>query len=78
MTFRLTKEEIYGVEPSPTPVSQATKVVSQGVKQWQNRPPAEICPIVYLNAIHIKVRQDGRVINKTTYLAIGVNIEGLK
>jgi len=71
-------EEIYGVEISPTLVSQVTKAVTEDVEEWQNRPLDEIYPIVYLDAIRIKVRQDGRVINKAVYLAIGVNIEGLK
>ncbi|MCK4621081.1 MAG: IS256 family transposase [Desulfuromonadales bacterium] len=71
-------EEIYGVEISPTLVSQVTKAVAEDVEQWQNRPLDEIYPIVYLDAIRIKVRQDGRVINKAVYLAIGVNLEGLK
>ena len=71
-------EEIYGVEISPTLVSQVTKAVTEDVEQWQNRPLDEIYPILYLDAIRIKVRQDGRVINKAVYLAIGVNLEGLK
>ncbi|MCK4621149.1 MAG: IS256 family transposase [Desulfuromonadales bacterium] len=71
-------EEIYGVEISPTLVSQVTKAVAEDVEQWQNRPLDEIYPIVYLDAIRIKVRQDGRVINKAVYLAIGVNLEGFK
>ena len=71
-------EEIYGVEISPTLVSQVTKAVADDVEQWQNRPLDEIYPIIYLDAIRIKVRQDGRVINKAVYLALGVNLEGLK
>ena len=71
-------EEIYGVEISPTLVSQVTKAVTEDVEQWQNRPLDEIYPIIYLDAIRIKVRQDGRVINKAVYLALGVNLEGLK
>ena len=67
-------EEIYGVEISPTLVSQVTKAVAEDVEQWQTRPLDDIYPIVYLDAIRIKVRQDGRVINKAVYLAIGVNI----
>ena len=71
-------EEIYGVEISPTLVSQVTKAVAEDVEQWQSRPLDEIYPIVYLDAIRIKVRQDGRVINKAVYLAVGVNLDGLK
>ncbi len=71
-------EEIYGVEISPTLVSQVTKAVTEDIEQWQNRPLDEIYPIIYLDAIRIKARQDGRVINKAVYLALGVNLEGLK
>jgi putative transposase len=71
-------EEMYGVEVSPTLVSQVTRAVQEEITLWQNRPLDEIYPIVYLDAIRVKVRHDGRVINKAVYLAIGVNIDGLK
>ncbi|MDY0292469.1 MAG: IS256 family transposase [Desulfuromonadaceae bacterium] len=71
-------EEIYGVDISPTLVSQVTKAVQDEVLLWQNRPLDEIWPIVYLDAIRVKVRHDSRVINKAVYLAVGVNLEGHK
>ena len=71
-------EEMYGVEVSPTLISQVTRAVQEEITLWQNRPLDEIYPIVYLDAIRIKVRQDGRVINKAVYLAIGVNLDGIK
>ena len=71
-------EEMYGVDVSPTLISQVTKAVQEEIVLWQNRPLDEVWPIVYLDAIRVKVRQDGRVINKAVYLAVGVNIEGLK
>ncbi len=71
-------EEMYGVEVSPTLVSQVTQAVQEEVTLWQNRPLDEIYPIVYLDAIRVKVRQDGRVINKAVYLALGVNLDGIK
>lgn len=71
-------EEMYGVEVSPTLVSQVTKAVQEEIVLWQNRPLDEIWPIVYLDAIRVKVRQDNRVINKAVYLAVGVNMDGLK
>ena len=71
-------EEMYGVEVSPTLVSQVTRAVQEEVTLWQNRPLDEIYPIVYMDAIRVKVRHDNRVINKAVYLAIGVNIDGLK
>lgn len=71
-------EEMYGVDVSPTLISQVTEAVQEEVVAWQNRPLEEIYPIVYLDAIRIKVRQEGRVINKAVYLAIGISIEGIK
>jgi len=71
-------EEIYGIEVSPALISQVTQAVQEEVSLWQNRPLDEIYPIVYLDAIRVKVRHDGRVINKAVYLAIGVNLDGLK
>ena len=71
-------EEMYGVEVSPTLVSQVTRAVQEEVTLWQNRPLEEIYPIVYLDAIRVKVRQENRVINKAVYLAIGVNLDGIK
>jgi putative transposase len=71
-------EEIYGVGISPTLISQVTDAVSEEVKLWQNRPLDEVYPIVYLDAVRIKVRHDSRVINKAVYLGIGVNIHGIK
>lgn len=71
-------EEIYGVDISPTLVSQVTKAVQEEIILWQNRSLDEVWPIVYLDAIRVKVRQDNRVINKAVYLAVGVNMDGLK
>lgn len=52
--------------------------MQEEVTLWQNRPLDEIYPIVYLDAIRVKVRQDGRVINKAVYLAIGITLDGIK
>ncbi len=71
-------EEMYGVDISPTLVSQETKAVQEEIILWQNRPLDEVWPIAYLDAIRVKVRQDNRVINKAVYLAVGVNLDGLK
>jgi len=71
-------EEMYSVEVSPALISQVTKAVQEEIVLWQNRPLDEVWPIVYLDAIRVKVRQDGRVINKAIYLALGVNLDGLK
>ena len=71
-------EEIYGVEVSPALISQVTDAVTEDVKLWQNRPLDEVYPIVYLDAIRVKVRHNGQVINKSVHLAIGVTIDGNK
>jgi len=71
-------EEIYQVEVSPGLISSVTDEVIDEVKTWQNRQLDEVYPIVYLDAIQFKVRDAGHVRNKAVYLAIGVNMDGLK
>lgn len=71
-------EEIYDIEVSPTLISQVTNAVINEVKTWQSRPLDEIYPIVYLDALAVKSREDGRIRNKSVYLALGVNMEGHK
>jgi putative transposase len=71
-------EEIYHVEVSPGLVSIVTEAVLDEVKTWQNRQLDAVYPIVYLDAIQFKVRDNGHVKNKAIYLAIGVGMDGLK
>lgn len=71
-------EEWYGAEISPTLVSRVTSAVIEQVIEWQSRPLDSIYPIVYLDCIVVKIRQDKRVINKSIFLALGVNIDGHK
>lgn len=71
-------QELYGVEVSPTLISQVTDAVTEEITQWQNRPLEEVYPILYLDAIRVKVRHNGSVINKAVYLAIGVTWDGTK
>lgn len=71
-------EEIYGVEVSPDLISSATEAVSDLVREWQTRPLEAVYPIVYLDALRVKVRVDGAVQNRCIYLAIGVNMQGRK
>ena len=71
-------EEIYGVEVSPTLISTVIDAVTDEVKTWQNRPLEALYPIVYLDAIRVKVRDAGHVINKAIYLAIGITLDGIK
>ena len=65
-----TFEEMYGVDISPALVSQVTNSVMERVVEWQSRPLEPVYPIVYLDCIVVKIRQDKRVINKAVYLAI--------
>lgn len=71
-------EELYGVEISRSLVSQVTEAVLDKVTEWQARPLEAIFPILYLDCIVVKIRQDKRVINKAVYLALGVNLQGKK
>jgi len=71
-------KEIYGVEVSPALVSQVTEAVSEEVKRWQSRALEAIYGIVYLDALYVKMRHEGRVENRAVYVAIGVDLEGHK
>ena len=71
-------EELYGTEVSPALVSKVTDAVLAQVVEWQSRPLDAVYPIVYLDCIRVKVRQDRQVINKAIYLALGVNMAGQK
>jgi putative transposase len=71
-------KDIYGVEVSPSLISTVTDAVSDEVKIWQNRPLDALYPIVYMDAIRVKCRDNGHIINKAVYLAIGITIDGVK
>lgn len=71
-------EEIYGVEVSPTLISQVTEAVVEEVRLWQNRPLEEVYPIVYLDAVRVGVRHNGQIVKKAVYLAIAVTMTGVK
>src|SRR6476661_2459414 len=69
-------EELYGVEVSAQTISSITDKVWSLVEAWQNRPLAAIYPIVYLDAIHLKLRRDGRVQTTAVYIVLGIDLEG--
>jgi putative transposase len=71
-------EEIYGVEVSPELISTVTDGIMSEVKEWQSRPIDELCPIVYFDALMLKVCEEGRILNKAAYLAIGIGMNGQK
>src|SRR5213079_2561678 len=69
-------EELYGVEVSPTLISNVTEAVQDEVRAWQNRPLEPVYPIVYMDALYVRMRDNGHVQNRAVYVAIGVNLEG--
>jgi len=71
-------EEMYHVEVSPGLISSVTDEVLEEVKTWQNRQLDEVYPILYLDAIQFKVRDNGNVRSKEVYLAVGVRLDGMK
>jgi putative transposase len=68
----------YGVDISPELVSKITDAVLPEMREWQNRQLDPVYPILYLDAIVVKVREDGAVINKAVHIALGVDLEGRK
>jgi len=73
-----TFKEMYDADISATLISRVTDAVIEQVVEWQSRPLDTVYPIVYLDCIVVKIRQDKQVINKAIYLALGVNMEGQK
>ena len=73
-----TFKEMYDADVSATLISKVTDAVLEQVVEWQSRPLDAVYPIVYLDCIVVKIRQDKQVINKAIYLALGVNMEGHK
>lgn len=70
--------EIYGVDASPALISRITDVVADEIVAWQNRPVDEVYPIVYVDAIRIRVRDKGAVSVKAAHLVVGVDADGRK
>jgi putative transposase len=71
-------QEMYGVEVSPTLISNVTDAVVEEVKAWQDRPLDALYPIVYMDALYVKIRDGKHVQNRAVYVAIGVNLDGGK
>ncbi|WP_438363300.1 IS256 family transposase [Spiroplasma endosymbiont of Danaus chrysippus] len=77
--IRMQLQELYhGADISESVISQITDDVIDDVKAWQNRPLDSVYPIIYFDCIVVKVRQDKRIINKSVYIALGVDLEGKK
>ena len=71
-------EELYGVEVSAGLISEVTDAVLDEVKTWQSRPLESMYPVIYLDALMVKMRHEGRVENRAVYVAIGINEDGAK
>ncbi|WP_272948119.1 IS256 family transposase [Paenibacillus sp. A3] len=69
---------LYGVEVSPTLISNVTNKIVPLIKEWQNRPLQQVYKVVFLDAIHFKVKQEGHIVNKAAYMVIGIDLDGNK
>ena len=70
--------DMYGMDVSPTLVSNITDKVIPMIKEWQNRLLESVYPIIFMDAVHFKVRKDNAIVSKAAYAVIGVNVEGKK
>ena len=73
-----TMQELYGIEVDATRVSRITDKIMPVIREWQNRPLEACYAHVVLDAIHYKVRQEGHVVKKAVYIAIGTDLAGMK
>ena len=71
-------QHLYGLEVSPTLISNVTNKIVPLIKEWQNRPLQRVYAIVFLDAIHFKVKQEGHIVNKAAYMVIGIDLDGNK
>jgi putative transposase len=71
-------QNLYGIEVSPTLISNVTNRLLPLIQEWQNRPLQPVYSVLFLDAIHFKVKQDGHVLNKAAYMAIGIDLDGKK
>ncbi|MNE08538.1 Transposase, Mutator family [compost metagenome] len=71
-------QNLYGIEVSPAFISNVTNKIVPLIKEWQNRPLQGVYAVVYMDAIHFKVKQDGAIVNKAAYMVIGIDLDGNK
>lgn len=69
-------QEFYGTDVSPALISKITDKVLEGVQTWQVRPLEDVYAVVFMDAIHYKIRQDAKVITKAAYTCMGINLAG--
>lgn len=70
--------DLYGIELSAEMVSKITDKILPSVREWQSRPLEPVYPFVFMDAIHYKVREDGRILNRAAYVVLGVTLDGTK
>lgn len=70
--------DIYGIDVSPSMVSKITDKILPMISEWQSRPLDRVYPVVFLDAIHFKVRKDNRIVNKAAYSVMAINMAGQK
>ena len=70
--------KLYGIDVSPTLISNVTNKIVPLIKEWQNRPLQAVYAVVFLDAIHFKVKQDGAIVNKAAYMVIGIDLDGTR
>ena len=71
-------QDIYGLESSDSTISRITDKILPVVREWQSRPLEEVYAVVFMDAIHFHVRSEGQIVKKAVYIAIGINMDGLK
>jgi putative transposase len=76
--FQAHLAELYGTDVSPDLISRATDAVPDEVREWQNRPLDLVYPVVFFDALRVKIRDEGLVKNKAVYVALALNADGEK
>ena len=71
-------QDLYGIEVSAEMVSKITDKILTDIKEWQSRPLNAAYPFIFMDAIHYKVRDDGKILNRAAYIVLGVTLDGLK
>jgi len=71
-------QDLYGIEMSAEMVSKITDKIIPRIKEWQSRPLDPVYPFVFMDAIHYKIREDGRILSRAAYIILGVTVEGYK
>ena len=70
--------DLYGIEMSDSTISRVTDKILPIAKEWQSRPLEEVYAVVFMDAIHYHVRSEGQIIKKAVYIAIGIQLDGVR